>query len=123
MMLRRRKASTLHGASALACTDNRGLAQCGARDSESHRDNSAPFTAAMPSWTLQWEGMHWWMLQNATPLFVASAYSRPDIVHWLLLKERIDQPLATSSRLQCRSLASVAHTQLCVIKAETPKLL
>ncbi|KAG2788007.1 hypothetical protein PC129_g15147 [Phytophthora cactorum] len=46
---------------------------------------SAPFTAAMPSWTLQWEGMHWWMLQNATPLFVASAYSRPDIVHWLLL--------------------------------------
>ncbi|KAG7385496.1 hypothetical protein PHYPSEUDO_001446 [Phytophthora pseudosyringae] len=46
---------------------------------------SAPFTAAMPSWTLQWEGMHWWMLQDATPLFVASAYSRPDLVHWLLL--------------------------------------
>ncbi|GMF23953.1 unnamed protein product [Phytophthora lilii] len=39
----------------------------------------------MPSWTLQWEGMHWWMLQEATPLFVASAYSRPDIVHWLLI--------------------------------------
>lgn len=46
---------------------------------------SAPFTAAMPAWTLQWEGMHWWMLQNATPLFVASAYSRPDLVRWLLL--------------------------------------
>jgi len=46
---------------------------------------SAPFTAAMPPWTLQWEGMHWWMLQGATPLFVASAYSRPDIVRWLLL--------------------------------------
>ncbi|EGZ16787.1 hypothetical protein PHYSODRAFT_502952 [Phytophthora sojae] len=46
---------------------------------------SAPFTAAMPPWTLQWEGMHWWMLQNATPLFIASAYSRPDIVRWLLV--------------------------------------
>ncbi|KAL3660145.1 hypothetical protein V7S43_014678 [Phytophthora oleae] len=46
---------------------------------------SAPFTAAMPAWTLQWEGMHWWMLQNATPLFVASAYSRPNLVRWLLL--------------------------------------
>ncbi|GMF45852.1 unnamed protein product [Phytophthora fragariaefolia] len=46
---------------------------------------SDPFTAAMPPWTLQWEGMHWWMLQNATPLFVASAYSRPDVVRWLLI--------------------------------------
>ncbi|KAJ8575859.1 hypothetical protein ON010_g3353 [Phytophthora cinnamomi] len=45
---------------------------------------SAPFTTAMPPWMLQWEGMHWWMLQTATPLFVASAYSRPDIVRWLL---------------------------------------
>ncbi|KAF1782381.1 hypothetical protein GQ600_22265 [Phytophthora cactorum] len=111
MMLRRRKASTLHGASALACTDNRDLPNV-ERVILSHIETIQSFTAAMPSWTLQWEGMHWWMLQNATPLFVASAYSRPDIVHWLLLKERIDQPLATSSRLQCRSLASVAHTQL-----------
>lgn len=39
----------------------------------------------MPAWTLQWEGMHWWMLQDATPLFVASAYARPEIVDWLLL--------------------------------------
>ncbi|KAE9032881.1 hypothetical protein PR002_g8962 [Phytophthora rubi] len=46
---------------------------------------SAPFTALMPPWALQWEGMHWWMLQSATPLFVASAYSRPDIVRWLLI--------------------------------------
>ncbi|POM63461.1 Putative plasma membrane protein [Phytophthora palmivora] len=46
---------------------------------------SAPFTATMSSWMLQWEGMYWWMLQDATPLFVASAYSRPDIVHWLLI--------------------------------------
>ncbi|KAL4103193.1 hypothetical protein PRIC1_006928 [Phytophthora ramorum] len=46
---------------------------------------SAPFTTAMPPWALQWEGMHWWMLQDATPLFVASAYSRPEIVNWLLI--------------------------------------
>ncbi|RLN98053.1 hypothetical protein BBJ28_00014709 [Nothophytophthora sp. Chile5] len=46
---------------------------------------SAPFTAAMPSWTLQWEGLHWWMLQDATPIFVASAYSQPGVVRWLLI--------------------------------------
>ncbi|EEY67045.1 uncharacterized protein PITG_21888 [Phytophthora infestans T30-4] len=46
---------------------------------------SAPFTTTMPAWTLQWEGMHWWMLRDSTPLFAASAYSRPEIVHWLLL--------------------------------------
>ncbi|OWZ07183.1 hypothetical protein PHMEG_00020458 [Phytophthora megakarya] len=46
---------------------------------------SAPFTATMSSWMLQWEGMYWWMLQDATPVFVASAYSRPEIVHWLLM--------------------------------------
>ncbi|RLN76363.1 hypothetical protein BBJ28_00007044 [Nothophytophthora sp. Chile5] len=46
---------------------------------------SAPFTAAMPSWTLQWEGLHWWMLQDATPLFVASAYSQSEVVRWLLV--------------------------------------
>ncbi|TMW63068.1 hypothetical protein Poli38472_005686 [Pythium oligandrum] len=46
---------------------------------------SLPLTSIMPRWKLQCESMHWWMLSEATPLFLASAYSHPAIVQWLLL--------------------------------------
>ncbi|KAJ0410239.1 hypothetical protein P43SY_002571 [Pythium insidiosum] len=45
---------------------------------------SAPFAAVMPVWKLQWESPHWWMLREATPLFIASAHAHPAVIQWLV---------------------------------------
>lgn len=46
---------------------------------------SAPFTSSMAPWQLQWETVHWWMIAEATPLFLAAAFAHPKVVEWLLM--------------------------------------
>jgi hypothetical protein len=41
-------------------------------------------TEQMEDWELQWEAIQWYEMRKVTPLVIAAAYGRPDVVRWLL---------------------------------------
>ncbi|OQR81987.1 hypothetical protein THRCLA_11231, partial [Thraustotheca clavata] len=41
-------------------------------------------TTHMSRGKLEWETLHWWQLQDATPLFIAAIFAHPPLVRWLL---------------------------------------
>ncbi|CAK4112779.1 unnamed protein product [Aphanomyces euteiches] len=45
---------------------------------------AAKLTTHMSRGKLEWETVHWWQLQHATPLFVASVFGHPKLIRWLL---------------------------------------
>ncbi|KAH9128857.1 hypothetical protein AeMF1_001043 [Aphanomyces euteiches] len=55
------------------------------RDVTSNVEAIAPkLTTHMSRGKLEWETVHWWQLQDATPLFVASVFGHPKLIRWLL---------------------------------------
>ncbi|KDO23515.1 hypothetical protein SPRG_11437 [Saprolegnia parasitica CBS 223.65] len=55
------------------------------RDLTSHVHAIAQkLTTHMSRAKLEWETLHWWQLQDATPLFIASLFAHPPLVRWLL---------------------------------------
>ncbi|OQR96517.1 hypothetical protein ACHHYP_15501 [Achlya hypogyna] len=55
------------------------------RDLTSHIQAIAQkLTTHMSRAKLEWETLHWWQLQDATPLFIAAVFAHPPLVRWLL---------------------------------------
>lgn len=42
------------------------------------------FTEEMTDWELQWESTAWYELKKVTPLYLAAAYGKPEVVRWLI---------------------------------------
>jgi len=42
------------------------------------------FTEEMTDWELQWESTSWYELKKVTPLYLAAAYGKPEVVRWLI---------------------------------------